>query len=70
MSVGIGMIPRGEVGLIFASEGQRLGVMDGGIYSAVLVMVMLTTMVTPPVLKWSMNRRRPTISESSQGESI
>lgn len=58
MSVGIGMIPRGEVGLIFASEGQRLGVMDGGIYSAVLVMVMLTTMVTPPVLKWSMNRRR------------
>ncbi len=57
LSVGIGMIPRGEVGLIFASEGKRLGVMDDGVYSAVLVMIMLTTLVTPPILKWSMNRR-------------
>lgn len=57
LSVGIGMIPRGEVGLIFASVGQELGVMNAETYSAVLVMVMLTTMVTPPILKWSMNRR-------------
>ncbi len=59
LSVGIGMIPRGEVGLIFASVGQELKVMTEGTYSAVVVMVMLTTMVTPPVLKWSMNRRGP-----------
>lgn len=65
MSVGIGMIPRGEVGLIFASVGKELGVMDDAVYSSVLVMVMLTTMVTPPVLKWSMNRRG--VSSDSTG---
>ncbi len=60
-AVGLGMIPRGEVGLIFASEGAKLRVagepvINAGTYSAVVVMVMLTTMITPPVLKWSLTR--------------
>ena len=60
-AVGLGMIPRGEVGLIFANEGRRLvangqPVVDTGTYSAVVVMVMITTMVTPPLLKWSMSQ--------------
>jgi Kef-type K+ transport system membrane component KefB len=61
IAVGLGMIPRGEVGLIFANEGSKL-VVDGepvinsGTYSAVVVMVMITTMVTPPLLKWSLMR--------------
>jgi Kef-type K+ transport system membrane component KefB len=64
MAVGLGMIPRGEVGLIFANEGRKLiadgeRVIDGGTYSAVVVMVMITTMVTPPLLKWSLNRGDP-----------
>jgi Kef-type K+ transport system membrane component KefB len=61
LSVGIGMIPRGEVGLIFANIGLTLTV--GGhrvisdvIFSAVVVMVIVTTMVTPPALKWSFGR--------------
>jgi len=59
-AVGLGMIPRGEVGLIFANEGRRLvangqPVVDTATYSAVVVMVMITTMVTPPLLKWSMS---------------
>lgn len=63
LSVGLGMIPRGEVGLIFAAEGARLTNTDGtpvvgqAAFSAIVVMVMLTTMVTPPLLKWSMSRR-------------
>jgi Kef-type K+ transport system membrane component KefB len=62
LAVGLGMIPRGEVGLIFANEGRRLvanghPVISPGTYSAVVVMVMLTTMVTPPLLKWSMTRK-------------
>ncbi len=61
LSIGIGMIPRGEVGLIFANLGLSLSVqgepvIDAGLYSAVVIMVMLTTLVTPPALKWSLGR--------------
>jgi len=63
LSIGIGMIPRGEVGLIFANIGLTLVVrgehiIDAATYSAVVIMVMLTTMITPPALKWSLSRRR------------
>lgn len=63
LSIGVGMVPRGEVGLIFASIGTQLTVkgaqvVDTRIFSAVVVMVIVTTMVTPPVLKWSLNRKR------------
>ena len=55
LSVGFGMIPRGEVGLIFASIGKGLGVMSDGVFSAIVIMVIVTTLVTPPLLKWSMS---------------
>jgi Kef-type K+ transport system membrane component KefB len=61
LSIGIGMIPRGEVGLIFASIGVGLTVageriIDEGIFSAIVIMVIVTTMATPPALKWSLSR--------------
>ncbi len=61
LTVGIGMIPRGEVGLIFANIGLTLRVddrpiVDAPTYSAVVVMVIVTTLVTPPALKWSLAR--------------
>ncbi|HXY18580.1 MAG TPA: cation:proton antiporter [Gemmatimonadales bacterium] len=61
LSVGLGMIPRGEVGLIFASIGLGLvlhgeRIVDGAVYSAVVIMVIVTTLVTPPALKWSLGR--------------
>lgn len=49
--IGIGMIPRGEVGLIFAQMGLATGVFDAGIFSAVTLMVMVTTFMAPPLLK-------------------
>ena len=49
--VGVGMVPRGEVGLIFAGAGLASGVIDEGLYSALVVAVMLTTFVAPPWLK-------------------
>jgi Kef-type K+ transport system membrane component KefB len=63
LSIGIGMIPRGEVGLIFASIGLSLTVagvpiLTEATYSAIVIMVIVTTMVTPPALKWSLARRR------------
>ena len=61
LSIGIGMIPRGEVGLIFANIGLGLHiggqpVVDEGVFSAVVIMVIVTTIVTPPGLKWSLAR--------------
>ena len=61
LSVGIGMIPRGEVGLIFANIGLTLmvagqRVIDQSVFSAVVVMVIATTVITPPALKWSFDR--------------
>ncbi len=56
ISVGIGMVPRGEVGLIFASIGKALGVVNDVIFSAVVVMVIVTTLITPLLLKWSLFR--------------
>ncbi|MDP2481951.1 MAG: cation:proton antiporter [Candidatus Palauibacterales bacterium] len=49
--VGVGMVPRGEVGLIFASIGLSAGILSGAVYSAILIMVMLSTFIVPPVLK-------------------
>jgi len=63
LAVGLGMIPRGEVGLIFAGIGAKLvydghQVVSSGTYSAVVVMVIVTTLVTPPLLKAVMLRGR------------
>ena len=61
LSIGLGMIPRGEVGLIFAGIGARL-MLDGepvvtaSTYSAIVIMVIVTTLVTPPALKAAMLR--------------
>ena len=49
--VGVGMIPRGEVGLIFAQVGLTYGVFNSQLFSAVTVMVMLTTFIAPPLLQ-------------------
>lgn len=49
--IGVGMIPRGEVGLIFAQMGITSGMLNEGVFSAVAVMIMATTFLAPPVLK-------------------
>ncbi len=49
--IGVGMIPRGEVGLIFAQIGLSTKLISGGMYSAVALMVMLTTFIAPPLLR-------------------
>jgi Kef-type K+ transport system membrane component KefB len=49
--VGVGMVPRGEVGLIFADIGRRSGVLNEAVFGAILLMIMATTFVAPPGLK-------------------
>ena len=51
MRVGIGMVSRGEVGLIVAGVGATSGVVSGDVYTAIIVMVALTTIITPIWLK-------------------
>lgn len=63
MTVGIGMIPRGEVGLIFAGIGTSLTldgkpILSSGVFSAVILMVLVTTLATPPGLRWALGRAR------------
>ena len=48
--VGWGMVPRGEVGLIFAMVGKQLGVMSEAMFSVIVIMVILTTLIAPPML--------------------
>lgn len=49
--IGVGMLPRGEVGLVFASIGRTLGVISDQLFSAVILMVVVTTFLAPPLLK-------------------
>ncbi len=64
IAVGLGMIPRGEVGLIFAQIGATLyvhgsRVVSDSVFSAVVVMVVITTVCTPPLLVWRL--RKPAV---------
>jgi len=63
--VGVGMIPRGEVGLIFAQVGLSYKVFDSKLFSAVTVMVMLTTFIAPPLLKIMFAKSEDTAEDSA-----
>jgi len=66
LAIGLGMIPRGEVGLIVAGIGATLmlpnalgvpePVIGSATFGAIVIMVIVTTLVTPPLLKWSLSR--------------
>jgi Kef-type K+ transport system membrane component KefB len=51
------MVPRGEVGLIFAFVGKSLGVIGDEAFSVIVMMVMLTTLITPPMLSFMLRTR-------------
>jgi Kef-type K+ transport system membrane component KefB len=55
--VGFGLVPRGEVTLIFASLGKSMGVLSTAHYSVLIIVVLLTTLITPPCLTWALGRK-------------
>lgn len=55
--MGTGMISRGEVGLIVAAVGVTEGILQPQLFSAVVLMVLATTIVTPPLLRWAFARK-------------
>jgi Na+:H+ antiporter len=77
LTVGLGMIPRGEVGLIFAGIGASLmlptttgalaPVINSATFGAVVIMVIITTLVTPFALKWSLGRRAKKTYATNRG---
>jgi Kef-type K+ transport system membrane component KefB len=67
--VGAGMISRGEVGLIVAGYGLANGLIDRPVFSASVVMVLVTTMVTPPLLR-STFPRRPFTGDAAVEETV
>lgn len=54
--VGVGMVPRGEVGVVIASLGLAAGAFTNVIYAVIVAMSLLTAIVTPPVLAWLLKR--------------
>lgn len=65
--IGVGMVPRGEVGMIVASLGLGMGVISTNLYSIVIFMVIVTTLLTPPVLaKMISSMRRKKMEEESE----
>ncbi len=55
--IGWGMVPRGEVGLIFATTGKTIGVISDEFFSIVVIVIMLTTILPPPILNFLLKRQ-------------
>jgi Kef-type K+ transport system membrane component KefB len=68
MRVGIGMVSRGEVGLIVAGVGVSSGALTNDIYTAVIIMVAATTIITPIWLKISYKKESPQPAQVSSSE--
>jgi Kef-type K+ transport system membrane component KefB len=67
MLVGVAMVPRGEVGLIFAQMGLAAGAINGGEFGAIMLMVIVTTFITPPALGFRTATRRARRKKESPG---
>ena len=65
LTIGFGMLPRGEVGLIFASIGLSVGALSEELYGSVLVVVLVTTLVAPPLLRWRLGTQAEAIEDST-----
>lgn len=57
LAIGVGMIPRGEVGLVFLGIGAASGVIDKPLQAAIIIMVILTTFLAPPFLRLAFNKQ-------------
>jgi Kef-type K+ transport system membrane component KefB len=62
LRLGVGMISRGEVGLIIAAIGIRSGIIQESVFAAIVLVVLVTTIITPPLVRWSFARSEPQIA--------
>ena len=66
LAIGVGMIPRGEVGLVFAGVGAASGALSESTEAAIIMMVILTTFLAPPLLRLVFKEPVPIAQPSSQ----
>ena len=66
LAIGIGMIPRGEVGLVFAGIGAASGVLDKPLQAAIIIMVILTTFLAPPLLRFAFQEKEEKVAEQPE----
>jgi len=66
LAIGVGMIPRGEVGLVFAGVGASSGVLSESTTAAIIMMVILTTFVAPPLLRIVFEREKSPVKTTSE----
>jgi Kef-type K+ transport system membrane component KefB len=64
LAIGVGMIPRGEVGLVFAGVGSASGVLSESLEAAIIMMVILTTFLAPPLLRVAFNKGTPVSTQT------
>jgi len=67
--VGWGMVPRGEVGLIFAATGRAMGVVSEEVFSLLVIVIMLTTILPSPILHFLLQRHETSTTETKSGRS-
>ena len=58
LQIGVGMVSRGEVALIVASKGMAVGLMSQDLYGPVIITVVITTIITPILLKFVFNEKK------------
>ncbi|MGD0110727.1 MAG: cation:proton antiporter [Armatimonadota bacterium] len=68
LTIGIGMAPRGEVGIVVALIGLSRGVMSHDIYAQIVLMSVLTSLFAPPLLRMLLVRQSPLIPDNEQGQ--
>jgi len=67
--IGIGMVPRGEVGLVVAGIGHVQGILNDTTFSALIVMTLVTTLVAPPALR-ALLANDPRLAPALEGEAV
>jgi Kef-type K+ transport system membrane component KefB len=70
LAIGFGMIPRGEVGLVFAGIGSASGVLSKPLEAAIIVMVILTTFLAPPLLQFALKGQEAVPLEDAEKETV
>ena len=65
--IGLAMVPRGEVGLIFAELGRVSGLFNNKVYAGMIVVIALTTLLPPFIIKWFYGRYGDCLQASVQG---
>ena len=60
--VGVGMVPRGEVGIIVAGIGRTTGVIDDELFAVIVGMSILTTLAVPPIMRRLVSRPEPAVA--------